>query len=132
MLCIQEITTKGEMMKWIRLFDLNSYFTAAGVAAAAAAASAGAAVYGGVKQKNAAEEQEDIQAQALADAQAQEQRLFEQQALDAESQGQATIEFGAIDDEDDEIGTYNDFLSPITPSKTGLGGTSNINAGLMI
>ena len=99
---------------------------------AAGAVSLGSSAYGAVKQKNAAEEQEDIQAKALADAQAQEQRIFEQQALDAENSGDATIEFGAIDDEDDEFGTYDDFLSPVTPSKTGLGGTSNINAGLMI
>jgi len=105
--------------------------TAAIIAASTAAIGGAASIYGGVKQKSAQEEQEEIQAQAMEDAKAQEQRLFEQQALDAENQGNATVEFG-IDDEDDEFGTYDDFLTPTAPSKTGLGGTSNINAGLMI
>jgi len=104
--------------------------TAAIIAASAAAVNAGASIYGGVKQKNAQEEQEDIQRQAMEDAKAQEQRIFEQQALDAETAGQATVEFG-IDDEDDGFGTYNDFLTPTTPSVTGLGGTKG-QTGLMV
>jgi len=105
--------------------------TAAIIAASAAAVSAGASVYGGVKQKSAQEEQEQLQNQAMEDAKAQELAMFDQQAIDAGNQGSATVEFG-VDDEDDSFGTYDDFLTPTTPSKTGLGGTSNINAGLMI
>ena len=99
--------------------------TAAGVAAAAALTSVGASVYGGVKQKSAQEEQEEIQRQAMEDAKAQEQRIFEQQALDAGNQGSATVEFGIDDEDDDSFGTYDDFLTPTAPSKTGLGGTNN-------
>ena len=124
------------MKKWLRLLDLNSYFTGAASTAAAwtmagaAAVGAGASIYGGVQQKNAAEEQADIQAQAMQDAQDQEQALFAQRAIDAENKGNATVEFG-IDDEDDEIGTYDDFLTPTAVvSNTGLGGAKN--TGLMI
>jgi len=123
------------MNKWLRLFDFNSYFTGAGAVAAnialgTAAVSAGAAVYGGVQQSEAADEQEALQNQARADAQAQEDRMFDQQALDAENTGNATAEFG-VDDEEDTFGTYDDFLTPTAPSTTGLGGTK-ANSGLMI
>ena len=103
--------------------------TAAIIAASAAAVNAGASIYGGVKQKEAQEEQEAIQNQAMEDAKAQEQAMFDQQAIDAGNQGSATVEFG-VDDEDDEFGTYNDFLSPVQ-STTGLGGAKG-NTGLMV
>ena len=103
--------------------------TAAIIAASTAAVGGAASIYGGVKQKSAQEEQADIQAQAAEDAKAQEQRIFEQQAQNAGNQGSATVEFG-IDDEDDEFGTYNDFLSPVQ-STTGLGGAKG-NTGLMV
>ena len=103
--------------------------TAAIIAASTAAIGGAASIYGGVKQKSAQEEQEEIQRQAMEDAKAQEQRIFEQQALDAGNQGSATVEFG-VDDEDDEFGTYNDFLSPVQ-STTGLGGAKG-NTGLMV
>ena len=123
-------------MKWIRLLDFNSYFTAAGVAAwasaAAGVAGVGASAYSASEQKKAAEEQAGIQEQARLDAQEQEQAMFDQMASDASNTGEATVQFGTIDDEEDEFGTYNDFLTPTAPSKTGLGGTSNVNAGLMI
>ena len=96
---------------------------------AALALSAGSSVYGSVQQKKAVEEQEDIQRQAAEDAKAQELAMFEQQAVDAGNQGNATVEFG-VDDEDDEFGTYNDFLSPVQ-STTGLGGAKG-NIGLMV
>ena len=112
-------------MKWIKLLDFNSYFTAAAAAWTMAGVSVAAGAYGASEQKNAQEEQEDIQRQAAEDAKAQEQRLFEQQALDAENQGQATVEFGVDDEDDDSFGTYDDFLTPTAPSKTGLGGTNN-------
>ena len=104
--------------------------TAAIIAASAAAVSAGASVYGGVKQKSAQEEQEQLQNQAMEDAKAQELAMFDQQAIDAGNQGSATVEFG-VDDEDDSFGTYDDFLTPTTPSKTGLGGT-NTQIGLTV
>jgi len=104
--------------------------TAAIIAASAAAVNAGASIYGGVKQKEAQEEQEQLQNQAMEDAKAQEQAMFDQQAIDAGNQGNATVEFG-VDDEDDEFGTYNDFLSPVQNSTTGLGGAKG-NIGLMV
>ena len=103
--------------------------TAAIIAASTAAVGGAASIYGGVKQKSAQEEQEAIQNQAMEDAKAQEQAMFDQQAIDAGNQGNATVEFG-VDDEDDEFGTYNDFLSPVQ-STTGLGGTKG-NTGLMV
>ena len=103
--------------------------TAAIIAASAAAVNVGASVYGGVKQKDVQEEQEQLQNQAMEDAKAQEQAMFDQQAIDAGNQGNATVEFG-VDDEDDEFGTYNDFLSPVQ-STTGLGGAKG-NTGLMV
>ncbi len=118
------------MMKWIKLFDFNSYFSAAAVTAAAAVASVGASAYGASEQKKAQEEQAALQEQARIDAKAQEQALFDQRAIDAENSGEATVEFG-IDDEDDGFGTYNDFLTPTTPSVTGLGGTKG-QTGLMV
>ncbi len=94
------------------------------------AASVGASVYGSNQQKEAAEEQAAIQRQAQEDAKAQELAMWEQRALDAENEGQATVEFG-VDDEDNETGTYDDFLTPTTiASNTGLGGAKN--TGLMI
>jgi len=111
------------MNKWLRLFDFNSYMIGSAVV------SAGAAVYGTVKQQQAYEEQQDIQAQAKSDAEAQEQAMFKQRAIDAENEGQATVEFGAPDD-DEETGTYDDFISPTAiASNTGLG-TSGGSSGL--
>ena len=124
-------------MKWIKLFDLNSYFSGAAVSAAgyaaagAAVVSAAAGVYSASEQKKAAEEQEQLMAQASQDALEQEQRIFEQQAIDAENAGQATVEFGTVVDEEDETGTYDDFLAPVAPSTTGLGGT-NKQIGLTV
>ena len=118
------------MMKWIKLFDLNSYFSGAAAAWTMAGLSAASAVYGGVQQKSAQEEQEQLQNQAMEDAKAQELAMFDQQAIDAGNQGSATVEFG-VDDEDDSFGTYDDFLTPTAPSKTGLGGT-NTQIGLTV
>jgi len=112
-------------MKWIKLLDFNSYFTTAAAAWTMAGVSAAGAAYSASEQKDAQEEQEQLQNQAAQDAKEQEQRLFEQRALDAESQGQATVEFGAIDDEEDSFGTYDDFLTPTQGKSTGLGGTNN-------
>ena len=103
--------------------------SAATIATIGAVTTVGASAYGSVQQKKAVEEQEAIQLQAAEDAKAQELAMFDQQAIDAGNQGNATVEFG-IDDEDDEFGTYNDFLSPVQ-STTGLGGAKG-NTGLMV
>ena len=112
------------MNKWLRLFDFNSYFSGSAAAyamAGAAVVGAGASIYGSAQQKQAIEEQEAIQAQAMEDAKVQEQAMFAQRAIDAENQGNATVEFGAPDD-DEEAGTYDDFISPTAiASNTGLG-----------
>ena len=99
--------------------------SAATIATIGAVTTVGASAYGSVQQKKAVEEQEAIQNQAMEDAKAQEQAMFDQQAIDAGNQGNATVEFGIDDEDDDSFGTYDDFLTPTAPSKTGLGGTNN-------
>jgi len=82
-------------------------------------------VAAGNKQEQAQQDAEQEQARLQQEALQQEQRLFEQRALDAESQEATMVEFGAPDD-DDEAGTYDDFLTPKSnASGTGLSTTPN-------
>jgi len=88
----------------------------------AIAVSAGASMIQGAQQKSAIEEAEDEQARLEQEAKAQEQRIFAQQAEDAKNTQAETVQFG-IDDEDNEFGSYNDFLTPTAPTKSSTLGT---------
>ncbi|RKZ99807.1 MAG: hypothetical protein DRQ42_06945 [Gammaproteobacteria bacterium] len=81
------------------------------------------AVGGAVSRNKQADAQEDARnQQMMLDAQAKQQEkdiLAEQARQDGEKQ---TIEFGVQDDdEDEEMGSYNDFIEP--KKQTALGGT---------
>jgi len=87
-------------------------------------------VYAGNKQKDAIEEAENLQAQEAEEAKREEQRIFAQQAEDARNTEAETVQFG-IDDEDNEMGTYDDFLTPTNKQSSGVGlGTSKNSSGL--
>ena len=104
--------------------------TAAGVAAAAAVASVGVSAYGAKEsanmQEDAAKEQELLRAQAEEEALRVENQTLEEIGSDTS----ATVKFGTPDDEDDEVGTYDDFLTiPAVSSTTGLNtGTTNFSS----
>jgi len=110
-------------MKWIRLFDFNSYFSTAGAILTSAAIGVAGAVYSGNEQKKAQEEAENEQQRLAEEARVNEQQILQQQALEAEQSKGATVEFGT-QDEDDEMGTYDDFITPKQSKGVGLGGTS--------
>ena len=80
------------------------------------------AVGGAVGKKKQSDAQEDARAeQQRLDMIAKQQEkdiLAEQARQDGEKQ---TIEFGVQDDEDEEMGSYNDFIEP--KKQTALGGT---------
>ena len=88
------------------------------------AVSVGSSIYAANKQEDAQQAAEAENRRMQMEAQANEQRIFEDTKGQSES---ATISFGSQDD--DEMGSYNDFLTPLstkTASTTGLStGTSS-------
>lgn len=80
-------------------------------------------VVSGNKQQEAIEEAENEQQRLAEEARVNEQQMLQQQALEAEQSKGATVEFGT-QDEDDEMGTYDDFITPKQSKGVGLGGTS--------
>ena len=114
------------MFRWIRMFDFNSYAIGSAVVAAVGLT---AAVYSGVKQKQAVDEQEDEADAMKVEASATEARIFEQQGRDAANNGEATVKFG-IDDEDNPMGSYDDFLTPTSMSSSSLAGGTSGKTGL--
>jgi len=119
------------MKKWLRLFDLNSYFSgaAAGWAAAGAMAiSAASGLYSASEQKKAQEDAEKEQRRLEQEALDEEQRIFAAQAAEMGNTGAETVQFG-VDDGDNQMGSYDDFLTPMSSGTSGLG-TSNQTSGL--
>ena len=93
-----------------------------GIGTAIAVSAGISAVGAGVTAKRQGDAQEDARAeQQKLDAIAKQQEkdiLAEQARQEGEKQ---TIEFGVQDDEDEEMGSYNDFIEP--KKQTALGGT---------
>lgn len=93
-----------------------------GIGTAIAVSAGISAVGAGVTAKKQSDAQEDARAeQQRLDMIAKQQEkdiLAEQARQDGEKQ---TIEFGVQDDEDEEMGSYNDFIEP--KKQTALGGT---------
>ena len=94
----------------------------------AIAVSAGAGVVKARKQQDAQEDAIAEQQKLEAQAREQEQAIFQQQALeDAQNAEKATAIYGQ--DDDDEMGSFSDFITPTTQStKTGLatGGSTGL------
>jgi len=94
-----------------------------GIGTAIAVSAGISAVGAGVTAKKQGDAQEDARAeQQRLDMIAKQQEkdiLAEQARQDSEKQ---TIEFGVQDDEDEEMGSYNDFIEP--KKQTALGGTT--------
>ncbi len=65
--------------------------------------------------KDAQGEQDKLEQEALD----KEQAMFDQRAEDAGNREKATVEFGLPDD-DDELGSYDDFLTPLQTPNAGL------------
>ena len=93
-----------------------------GIGTAIAVSAGISAVGAGVSKKKQSDAQEDARAeQQKLDMIAKQQEkdiLAEQARQEGEKQ---TIEFGVQDDEDEEMGSYNDFIEP--KKQTALGGT---------
>ena len=88
---------------------------------------AGASVYSSNKQMEAQEEAQQRADYAAMEAEREQQRIFEATKPEEE---EAKISFGTQDD-DDELGTYNEFLAPKSTSKPTLGSNSSLGFGTL-
>ena len=97
--------------------------------AVSAAVSAGGAVYSAKQQEDAQDEAKAEQDRLAADARAREQNMLMEEAQNAEPM---PVTFGQ--DDDDEIGSYNDFLTPKKSNNNSVSGlgfaSSNNSSGL--
>ena len=102
-------------------------YWAGGAAVLAAAIGAGSSYYASEEQRKANDKSEDKADEAQVEALAAEDRIMQDVANQNKNKG-ATVTFGTDDDE--EMGTYDDFMTPITStsSNAGLGGQTTTSS----